>query len=100
MRTDLSKLNLLTLLLGTALVGGLIYVLLTPLDKKKSMTLEDTIEKDVIIGIPSGEVVSLSNLDTLHLLKSKKLVYIKVVGTNKFVFAYDDKNMNKIKKLL
>lgn len=99
MQTDLSKLNPLTLLLGTALVGGLIYVL-NQSDKRKQMKLEDTIEKDVIIGIPSGEVLSVPNLDTLQLLKSKRLIWIRVVGTNKFVFAFEDKDINKIKKLL
>lgn len=99
MQTNLSKLNPLTLLLGTALVGGLIYVLNSS-NKRKQMKLEDTIDKDVIIGIPSGEVLSVPNIDTLQLLKSKKLVWIRVVGTNKFVFAFEDRNLEKIKKIL
>ncbi len=63
-------------------------------------TLEDRIEKDIIIGIPSGEVIFVEDIEKVKELKRLKLIWIRVMPNKTFASVFEDRDLKKIKRIL
>jgi hypothetical protein len=64
------------------------------------MKLEDSIEKDVIVGIPSGEVLFVKDIEKVKALKKLKLIWIRVMPDAKFASVFADRDLKRVKDVL
>lgn len=65
----------------------------------RTLKVEDYIDKDKIIGFPSGEIIEL-NEEQLKTLIKYYLVYVKLLFNGDFVYSFDDENIEDILKFL
>ena len=63
-------------------------------------SLENSIEKDIIVGIPSGEVLFVKDIEKVKELKKDKLIWFRVMPNGNFSIVFNDRDLKKIKRII
>lgn len=64
------------------------------------MSLENSIDKSLIIGVPSGEVLFVDTPEKLRKLRDFKLIWIRVMPDFTFASVFSDFDLKKVKHIL